>query len=284
MRYVILFALIFSSLALRAQKYTGDSWEYVKEIKSGDITVLYIEEPGFAYKDKNGELTGVTVEIMQQFVNYLQNAQKINLNVNFVRSDDFVKFYQDVMDSEGGVFGLGNVTITEERKSELKFSPPYITNIAVLITHSAVPDLAALNQIGSQFQGFQAVVYKGTTHETRILDVRRRYAPSAGIIEVTDDEAVISTIVSNPKTWAYTDLTTYWLATQDNEPVKRHSVGDQATENFGIIMPLNSDWNLPMDSFFNLGSGYRSNPAYRRVLVKHLGPEVTKMLEIALQK
>lgn len=260
----------------------GDSWEKIKNMGSGTIIVSYIEESGFAYQNSQGQLTGVTIDIFNQFVNYIQNTRDVTIKVDYRKADDFVAFYEDVKQAKTGVFGLGNVTITESRKEEIGFSQPYLTNIAVLITHSSVPTLSNLEELSTQFKGFTGIVYQGTTHETRLRDLKRRYLPSLKLSIVQSDQEVLSKISSDETSFAYTDLSVFWIATKDNMPIKRHPVADEASENFGIIFPKGSDWKPLLDEFFNLGSGYRSNPAYRRILVKHLGAEVTQMLEMAI--
>lgn len=280
---VILFLLLQVSL-LHSQSFQADSWAEVQENKAGSITVLYIEEDAFAYTDESGKLVGITIEILEQFKNYIENTKKVRLNIDYIAADDFVKFYNDVKDAKGGVFGLGNVTITDDRAKEIAFSPPYMTNIAMLITHSSVPDLDKVPNMASAFDGFTALLYRGTTHETRMLDLKKRYYPAMKTIGVDSDATVIERISNDDKLMAYTDLSVFWLATQQGKPIKRHEVADDVSENFGIIMPKDSDWVPLINDFFNLGSGYRANPAYRKILMSHLGGEVTKMLEMAYKK
>jgi len=48
-----------------------------------------------------------------------------------------------------GLIGFGNVTITEELKNELAFSPPYMNNIASLITLRDVPELKNFEELAT---------------------------------------------------------------------------------------------------------------------------------------
>lgn len=93
---------------------------------------------------------------------------------------------------------------------------------------------------------------------------------------------VVKKVAENPSYFAYMDLSVYWPAFDKQKlPIKRQAVGDLSSETFGFIMPLSSDWDEPLEEFFKLGRGYRSNPAYQSILMKHLGVEVTKMLQLA---
>ena len=281
---LVFLTVLVITYTTQAQSFKADTWADVQKNKEGSITILYIQEDAFAYTDESGKLVGITIEILEQFKNFVENTKKVRLNLNFVAADDFVKFYNDVKNAQGGVFGLGNVTITEERKKEIAFSPPYMTNIAMLVTHSSVPDLNDMSNFSTVFDGFTAMLYRGTTHEGRMLDLKQQYYPKLKTIEVDSDVAVIERISTDPKAIAYTDLSVYWLATQQGKTIKRHEVADDVSENFGIIMPKGTDWMPLIEDFFNLGSGYRANPAYRKILMNHLGGEVTKMLEIAYKK
>ena len=138
------FFILTSVSAISAQSYTGDSWAQVKTNGRGTITFAYVETPSFVYKDNSGKLTGICVDIMNDFVKYVSETKKVKLGSKF--SGDGTTFkgmFDKVKGSIGGVFGLGNITITEERKKEVKFSPPFITNFAILITQNSVGTLAS---------------------------------------------------------------------------------------------------------------------------------------------
>lgn len=264
-----------------AQTIKSNSWAEVNASKSGDITIVYYPEEAFAFKDGRGNYSGVELDILQQFLTWLRNAKGVQINVNWIEQPDFEKLYNTVKTSNSGVFGAGNITITEERRKELKFSPAYMNNIAVLMTHSSVPDLNSLDNISTVFKNMTATVHKGTTHVNTVNDLKTKYFPNLVMNLANSDAEAISAVISNPKTFTYTDLANYWVAQKSNEPVKRHSTGDKTTEQFGFIMPLNSDWDTVFHEFFSLGSGYRSNITYKKILMRHLGSEVTQMLEMA---
>lgn len=281
--YVIMVVAVFMIFNnVNAQSLTGDSWAEIESEGSGTITVTYFEEDAFAYTNEAGELTGVSIDILNHFFNYIRNTKSVDINVEYVRENDFGLLYRSVRDGPGGVFGAANVTITERRAEEIGFSPSYITNIAILISHENAPDLSDMSQISSEFAGKTGILYTGTTHEQRIIDIRDNYFPDMNTVTATSDNEVISMVSQSENYFGYVDLYNYWLALQSDIPIKRQEVGDQASENFGFIYPIDSDWGPLLNDFFNLGSGgYRANPAYRNILVNHLGTEVTRLLEMA---
>jgi len=266
--------------------YSGDSWSYVQENKTGEVTAVYLEEDAFAYTNENGELTGIEIEIFQQFLNYLKNSRDIKLDVNYVKkSESFGDFYNTVKNSSGGVFGLGTVTILERRKEEVQFTPPWINNVAVLVSHESDPTLESMEELPEVFAGKTAIIIENTTLEDRINELKNQYFPDLQTTSVTSQNAALDLVTEGEgEYFTYLDIAIYWPAQQEGQPVKRHEVGDQASEVFGFIMPKDSDWKPAFEEFFDLGGDYRSNPAYRKILIDHLGPEYTRMLEMARKK
>ncbi len=280
-RIVLFIGSICASIGLFAQGHTGDSWAQVKGAGKGTITFAYVETPGFVYKS-DGKLTGICVDIMGDFVSWVNKNKGVNLSSKFVGDGtSFSGMYDKVKISTGGVFGLGNVTITEARTKEVKFSPPFITNFAILITQSSVPTLAKIEDIGTTFSGLTAYTAKGTLNEKRILDLKKDYFPAMKVSYQTTSQQTLEKILADKNAFAYLDLAFYLDAFQSKKPVKRHPVGDKAAEQFGFIMPLNSDWGPVLDEFFASSGGYLNSAQYRAILQKHLGDTGVKLLQSA---
>jgi ABC-type amino acid transport substrate-binding protein len=189
--------------------------------------------------------------------------------------------YDKTKASSGGVFGIGNVTITEERKREVKFSPPIITNFAILVTQPNVPTLTSLEEIGKVFANMTAYTAKGTLNEKRIMDLKQKYFPFMKVVTNTSSQETLEKVFADPEGFAYLDLAFYIEAVQLKKPVKRHAVGDKAAEQFGIVLPMNSDWSPVMEEFFKASGGYTNGTEYKKILIKHLGEAGVKLLNSA---
>lgn len=259
----------------------GDSFEQGKQRGHATLKIVYVPAAGFAYLDENSELTGVTINIMQEFADFVLYSQGIEINYEFISINDFSTFYNKVRDSRNGVFGLGNVTITESRKQELKFSPPYMTNIAVLITHADAPDLRELNSISVDFDGLTGLAFKGTLHEQRLRQLKSTYWQTMPLDFATANSEIIHRVSERVNYFSYIDIYNYWRAAESGLPLKQHPAADQASERFGIIMPLSNDWDEIIRDFFDQGQGFRTSRTYRAIMEKHLGTELTEKLERA---
>lgn len=278
-----LLGMLFAGYGLtHAQNFSGSTYAEALENGAGDITVVYLEEDAFAYMDENGNLSGIHIDIFEHFSNWLRNSKGINLDINYVgEAESFARFYSSIQNAEGGVFGLGTVTILERRKSEVSFSPPFLTNIAVLVTHDDVPEIESMEDMSTAFSDLTGLNITGTTLEDRMRELQESHLPNMPLRNVESQVEALELIVNNPEYFCYLDLSIYWPAMQQGQSIRRHAVGDQASELFGYIMPVDSDWAPVIEEFFNLGSGYRGTATYRNTLVRHLGVEVTRMLELA---
>lgn len=276
--------LPFCNSFMYAQVFEGDSFEQIQENGGGEVVVAFYEEAAFAYYDENGQPTGVALDIIDRLLSFVKDRHNVELQVTYEPHDSWPEFYDNIMNSRGGVIGTGNVTITEDRKTLFDFSPPYLTNIAVLITHESVADLRSVENISDEFSGKTAVSYEGTTHEVRINNLVEQGWENLDIVSAETDQEVIDFVSNNPQSFGYIDLYNYWMAVEeDGYPIKRHEVGDQTSENFGLIMPSDTDWRDPVEEFFNIGSGFRATTTYRDILQEHLGHEVSRLLQMARQ-
>jgi putative glutamine transport system substrate-binding protein len=85
-------------------------------------------------------------------------------------------------------------------------------------------------------------------------------------------------VIGDPAGFAYLDLAFYIEAVQMKKAIKRHPVGDKAAEQFGFIMPANSDWSPLLEEFFKSNGGYQTTKEYKTILINHLGEAGVKLL------
>ena len=255
-----------------------NTWHEVKEAGHGYVRALFVQAEGFAHFDHQGHLTGVTVELLRDFAQYLDKQYNITLHLHFEEEKDWRAFYQHVVHADDGVIGFGNVTITEARKQELAFSPAYMTNIASLITHAKAPTLDKLENLAEVFAGRQALAFAGTLHEERLRGLLQRYYPEAVIQLAYSNDEMIEKIGAQDNYFAYIDLYNYWRAIDRGVQLQRHEVADEAAEQFGYIMPLGSSWEPIIREYFEHGPGLTSTARYRAIMEEHLGTELASVL------
>ncbi|MGM0580002.1 MAG: substrate-binding periplasmic protein [Bacteroidota bacterium] len=276
---ILLLSAIFLSFTVNAQ-LSGDSWKETKANGSGKVTITYNYSGKFIYQN-NGELDGLCIKIWDKFVEYVESTHNVDLKVNVHQPQDavdFSEFYSSVQNAKGGVFGLADVTITQSRKSEVQFSPSFFANVSILLTNKSVPDLSNFNNINSEFNGMTLIVQKGTTHEKRAKELKASSFPSLKIESVNSFKECYEKVNQNDNYFTYLDFSSYLTAIEDAENIKRHPAGDKTGEEFGFIMPKNSDWGPVMTEFFNKNGGFTNSTEYKKIIASSLGNHVVSML------
>lgn len=226
----------------------------------------------------DGKLTGVTVDLLREFARYLSETYDIQLDLSFERQKHWPTFYTDIVDAGDGVIGMGNVTITEERRSELVFSPPYMTNIASLITHHNAPELIEPDHLKTTLGGRTALAFEGTLHEQRLRKLTGQYYPEASFRMAGSNDEILGLVSASDQYFAYIDLYNYWRAVERGLPLRRHESADQASEQFGYIMPLNTSWEPVLREFFEHADGITASERYHSILSDHLGENLARIL------
>ncbi|MEP5612308.1 MAG: transporter substrate-binding domain-containing protein [Cyclobacteriaceae bacterium] len=258
---------------------SGDTYQSAKSSKSANLTYVYAGVNGFANKGADGNLSGLFIELMSEFESFVSTKYGITINSTYVpvKDGDFQQFLNDVKNGSGGVFGLNTTTIKEERKEFLKFSPAILNNISVLITHKSVPTLSSMGSIGSDFKGLAAYTASGSTYEKRLTDLKSSNFPDLNIKVVASEYDIIDSIIGDPRSFGFIDISFYLEYLTQRKEVKRHPAGDLGGEQYGIIMPLDSDWDPIMAEFLN--SGFLKSTTYRQIVINNLGKGALRMLE-----
>jgi hypothetical protein len=260
------------------QALEAPTFAQARETGEATLRVIYVPSSGFAGRGDDGRLTGVTVELLRRFGGWVEEAHGIDVEMEFVEEPLWATFYQRVRHSRGGVFGIGNVTITEPRRDELAFSPPYLSNVATLMTHADVPELESMEALGQAFTGMRGLRYPGTLHEQRLNELRRDWFPGLQTVPVESNDELVEMTASGEGYFGYIDIYNYWRAVERGMPLRRHPVADDASEEFGVIMPRGADWAPVMEAFFQAHDGVQASPWYRALLMEHLGEELATLL------
>jgi hypothetical protein len=257
----------------------GDTFQELSSRGTGSVVVLFSPSEGWAHRLGDEEPTGVTADLIRDFFRWVEEREGVEVEVRWVEEEEWGRFYRRVRDAAGGVLGIGNVTITPERREEVDFSPPYLSNVAVLITHEDVPELPSMDEAYSHFAGFTAYPRRGTLHEDRIEALRDQGIPDFHVQYLNSIEAVIAAVLEGPDRLAWVDIHNFWRATEHGAPLRRHPAGDDRSESLAIILPRGSDWTPLLEAFFHEGEGYRNSQRYNELLETHLGEGLAGLLQ-----
>jgi ABC-type amino acid transport substrate-binding protein len=263
------FAVTLTSFSFAAySQLKGDSWDHIKSSGTGTLTVVYYEQPGLIQK-VNGEMKGVCVDILSDFVAFAKDKYKKEIEIDYASNQKEFASFLTVVQNTPNVLGVTNTSITAERRKIFKFSPPYMATSVVLLTHESVMTVKNFEQLGKTFSGFTAEVIGGSTHVKTTEDLKKQYLPGILIRQVGSSDAVLKDLASNPKLFSVLDFTEYVSVVRRKLPIKRHELDLGGAQDLGFVMSKNSDWDALWNEF--LTPEYRKSVEYKKIISENLG-------------
>ncbi|MFM8835178.1 MAG: hypothetical protein ACKOE5_13930 [Cytophagales bacterium] len=277
MRKVILAAfLVFYFSQIVAQRQEGDSWAKVKSSGSGTLAVLYYEQAGLI-QDVNGKPQGLCVNILNDFVAFVQKKYSKNVTIQYIGKEPVFSKFLATTEKSPNLLGVTNVTITEERKKVLKFTPPFISNPIVLLTHKDAPVVSSFAEISKKLDGYSAEIIGGSTHVKFINTIKKENWPNLTITWGPSGPEILKKIVADSKLFTILDFTEFVDANRKRLPVKKQNVDFGDPEQLAFAMAKQNDWDEPWKAFMT--DEYRKSPQYRKYVSDNLGMAFLSVLK-----
>jgi putative glutamine transport system substrate-binding protein len=255
----------------------------IKSQALDSLTVHYFDNYPYAYTLEN-TLKGIEVDIINEYVAWLKQKKNINIVVTYKGFKDFGAFYASVNEGSPKTIGIGSVTRNAEREKEVLFSPPYLHNVAVLITDGSVPTIRTKTpeEVSKVLGGLNAIVVGKSSHVAYINDIKKSYVPGMKISETANQTIVLDRIANGKNNFGYVDIVAYWAYIRNNPSkfLKIQKAFSETKETLGFIMPKKSIYASYIDEFFESGFGFTSTKMYQQILEKYLGYEIIESVEI----
>lgn len=252
------------------------SWKNVLKDKKGSINVLWYDIEPFLYRNDKGAMIGVEYELIEGFKGFLRQTYDIDLRINWINTGSFESILPFIEKSaDKGLFGISFYSITDERKKRVKFSPPYMPDLNIIVTNNNLPVYESDEKLIHDLPRLKAFTMKQTTMEDDILKLRSTYYPALPVSNYTDDYEILKNISAEKNSFGYVPVTMYVTALQRGVKVKRQRIMPVRRQGFAAIYTKNSDWDEPVNAYFH--------SAECRVLVsglirRYLGPEVADII------
>lgn len=269
MKNILFFAGLLLATACLGQKYTGDSWAKVKA-SGGTLTVVYFEQPGLIYKDAaSGAMKGLCVDILDDFTKFVQEKYGKKVTINYAASIPVFPNFLEAAQNNQNVMGITNVTITEERKKVMKFTPAFMTNPVVMLTHKDAPAIRAVNEINTVLKDYTGKAINGSS-QAKLLDrIKKENAPALKVGYANSGADIIKELSGGAKSFALIELTEFIDATRKQLPIKRQNLSFGDADKMGFIMGQKTDWDEAWNEF--LTPDYKMSVRYRKIVVDNLG-------------
>ncbi len=278
MKSIVLLILAFLPFILIGQSTNVDnatSWSEVIEKKEGNIVFYWYPSKPFIYSESN-EIVGIEYELANSFVGFLEKKYLINLDVKWVKAEQFDDVIFKLKDFGSGVFGVSSLSITPERARMVKFTTPYIPDISVLVSTSDIEIAQTKVQFNNIFNGLTAITVQNSTLESELLKLRDAYPLEFDIVRIDNAGDIVGSMESMENSFGYVDLPTFLSAMRNGTGVKRQFFYPIIREGLSLTYTHDSDWEEPILAYFESENFERDR---QRIISKYLGDDVTELIQ-----
>ncbi|MBL7901753.1 MAG: transporter substrate-binding domain-containing protein [Bacteroidia bacterium] len=259
------------------------STHVLKAGQKDSLFVHYFENPPFSYSEGT-ELKGIEIDILNEYVNWLKLKKNISLKVGYKGYTDFEVFLNNVKTADKSTFGLGTLTINQERKKELDFTSPVLKNVAFCITNGHAPDVKVKTktELLKVFGNMTAITIPNSSLNGYVLEIKKLYVPELKISYQANPQKILDEISKNVLQFGYVDAVSFWVYLKKNPGrfLKMQKALSQSKEELAFVLPKGSEHTQLFNEFFEGPNGFKFSKHYRSILEKHLGSYMTQNMAI----
>ncbi|MEM9896761.1 MAG: histidine kinase dimerization/phosphoacceptor domain -containing protein, partial [Bacteroidota bacterium] len=227
-------------------------------------------------EDSKDIIDGVEHDLAESFVSFLAKKYQIQLELNWIETGSFEEVLTNVKKSKGGSFGASSISITEKRKTDLDFTPPYLPDIAVLISNAQIPLAKTPSEFQKYIDGGTAVTISSTTLSEALLRLEKDENLHFDIKYVQNSGQLIETIAATPRGFGYVDLSNFLVSNQQSSGIKRQLFFPFKLEGLAMAFPKDSDWQVPVEDYFQSAQFEKDRT---RILESYLGSDVFETIK-----
>ncbi len=253
-RILFLLVLLFWGFTGECQLVGNNSWSNAMMHHRATITAYWYESKPFIYQDPDGEMRGIEPDIMEGFRKYVRDRYQVELQVIWKEGSSFVDTYHIISTGrENGTLGVSAFSITPERQREVGFTPPYMSDISVLIASKNIPIVSNTEEFQQVFSKLTAIAIKGTTYEVDLIKLRESGNLSFNIKYIPSSQNILYTIERTDSAFGFIDLPVYMKIFTENPSINvtRQNLFPVKRQGYAFVFPIGSDWSYPLDAYFN---------------------------------
>ncbi|MTI21788.1 transporter substrate-binding domain-containing protein, partial [Fulvivirga sp. RKSG066] len=233
----------------------------------------------FIYQDENGNLIGIEVEIFNDFKSYLKKTHNISLELSWQKSESFQEMLSTVENSKtSGDFAVSALSITYDRRQKMSFSPPYMSDISVMISSGDVPIVKSETEFDETFNSLTAISIDGTTYMKDLLRLKSLRQLDFEVDEIPSSGNVLLAINDRQNVFGYIDLPIYLQNLNDRASlnIRRQNLFSIKREGYAIAYPKTSDWVGPMNEYF---FDPENKEKIKEIISHHIDYEIYNFIE-----
>jgi signal transduction histidine kinase len=244
---------IFPAMVIAQPDYPDPGWADVQRTKKGSITVYWHESRPFVYRDKLGNMQGIEYDILQGFPKFLKETKGIDLRIIWKEGKSFSDTYSTIRDKKTATFGASAFSITEKREKEVDFSPPYMSDISVLITSEGIPIMKNMEEFNAVIPKLTAITIEETTYEQELMRLQHQGNLPFDIKYIPSSENIVRRIAMSDSAFGFIDLPVYMMLFNENPSIKikRQNLLPIKREGYALLLRENSDWKAAIQEYFS---------------------------------
>ncbi len=255
------------------------SWEQAIKTGKGELTVYWFENKPVLYNDQTEGLKGIEYEIIKSFTEFVRDSFKVEVKINWVKEPDFNHVYSDITTKATGLYlGAARISLMEERKKEISFTPPYMADISILLTSNDLPLAKSKDGLIRILQSATAITMKGTSFERDLESIK-----SDNKITFSKDyrnkggSEILKSISEEPKTFGYVSLLTYLFNyNQTASNVKRQNYLIKIHDGYALAYPKHSSLAIPLSAYF---SGSKFKQSLNKIISNYINLDMYLFME-----
>ncbi|WP_258104981.1 ATP-binding protein [Marinoscillum sp. MHG1-6] len=260
-------AVCLAACPMKAQ----DSWSDI--LKKGHGAVQYYWYPNNIEITKSKDiLDGIEFDLSTAFIQYLEKKHDVSITLEWKETKSFEEVMDNIKDGQSGMFGASSFSITEERKAYWNFTPPYLADIAVLVSNAKLPVVLTNSEFRKVFDGGTAITIRKTTLDASIRRLEREQNINFNKIYVKNSGEIIDEISKHENAFGYIDLPNFLIGLNASRSVRRQFFYPYKLEGLAFIYPKNSDWEGAVNDYFTSDTFEKDRT---RIINNYLGEDVS---------
>lgn len=254
-----------------------DAWHEVLSKKQGQVTFCrFIYNEDEKVDDSKDVLDAVERDLAQAFLAYLNQKYGVEIRLHWKNTSTFAEVFDLVAAGEEGIFGASSISITKERAAYVNFTPPFLADIAVLLSSPDVPLLYTAGEFKLALSRLRAISIENTTLSSAIEKLAQSLGLSLETTYVANNDALLEAIEATPSSFGYVDLPNFLVSIKKNSKIRRQFFYPIKLEGLAIIYPKGSDWQSPVEDYFNSAQFLKDK---NEIVTRYFGEEITQVID-----
>ncbi len=249
------------------------SWKQTLDQGQGEV-IFYWYPNNINIANSKDIIDGVEHELADAFLAYTNDYYGVDLTLKWIQTGDFDEVLSKVSSTAHGVFGASSISITDQRSEYLSFTPPYLADVVVLISNTAIPAAQTIQEFVAILENRQAITISGTTLEQGLLELQQGIDFSMNYVQNSGE--IIESVVGTPDGFGYIDLPNFLVALNNSVKIRRQFFAPMKLEGLAFVYPLDTDWRIPVEAYFTSDQFLKDR---ERIIAKYIGADATAVIE-----